>query len=182
MWNSRIFNKYFIHWILLLSGLSLLLGCFPETKQIDTQVEYFLSGEFDNRFFYFNDLNNSFGSYIPDQNMIVLKASSDNIDIVLRIYNFNINSQDLPLMLPGDSSQLSFGELNLTPGPDTPGIGGRVWSGSTRNPDELSIIIENLTSRLEFAGSFEGVIKDFEGNEIRVDKGEFSLILREIVL
>lgn len=182
MGTSRTFSKYFTLWISLLSGLSLLISCFPESKQIDTKVEYFISGEFDNRFFYLNDLNNSFGSYIPDQDMIVLNAGDNNIELIIQIYNFNINSQNLPLTLPGDSSQLSYCVLKLTPGPDTPGIGGRIWSGSTRNPDELSIIIENFNSRLDFAGSFEGVIKDFEGNEIRVDKGEFSLILKEILL
>jgi hypothetical protein len=113
--------------------------------------------------------------------MIVLNARDNNIEIIIQFYNFNINSLNLPLILPGDSSQLSYCVLNLTPGPDIPGIGGKVWDGSSRNPDELNIIIENFNSRLDFAGSFEGIIKDFEGNEIHVN-GEFSLILKEILL
>jgi len=180
--KHKLSSKYFIYGIFLISGLCLFVSCFPETRQVDTKFPYYVSGEFDNSFFHLTDSNTTFGSFIPDQNMIVLKAYANNIEIRIQIYNIDIDTKTFPKVLPGDSTELSFAELKLTTGQYTPGIGGGIWNGSTRNQDELSIRIENISSIFNISGSYEGIIKDDTGKEIQVENGEFNLLLNEITL
>jgi len=158
------------------------MGCFSETPQIDINVPYFIRGDFDNKIYYLADSSTSFGTYIPAQNMLVLNATTNKIEILIQIFNFNIETQVFPVILPGDSSLTSSAQIKFTIIEGAQGGGNIDWRGSTINEEEFSIILENITSNLEIIGSFNGILKDPDGNIIQAENGAFDLLLNEKLL